>query len=238
MTAPGGPVVGGGASAAIAYSPVDNLELVAGTDLGFAEPTRHYAGQVGIGVYAREDVLRLEAIAGVFGGEAHGEAGSLSTGTGEEHSLHARYLAPYAQLFVGWHERRFENAFGVRVTAYLAEVDVVPLRGATPLGASQFGYERVAIEPAYTARALLGDIVRLDTQVGFSFYAGGDTSPTHGAVTPDGTVLDPDPAVGIFFAVGLGVQIDTSDPPPSLRLEPEPEPMVIDPPPGAYVPPS
>src|SRR5690349_3059670 len=41
-----------GAAAAVAYAPIDHLEILAGGDFLFSGPASRYGGQVGVGVFA------------------------------------------------------------------------------------------------------------------------------------------------------------------------------------------
>jgi hypothetical protein len=222
----GGPTLGGGANVGIAYAPVDHLVIVAGGDVFFGQNrARRYSGQVGVGVFARDDVLRLEAIVGAFGGGMHG-SGTFLDEPGR-YRLDARYVLPYAQLFVGWERESFELAVGIRVSALLADVKVTPSRGAPPLNARRIGTERAQIEPSLTIR-LPFDFFRLDFEVGAAIWAGHDSALEH-LTTEDGDSLASDGPFLPYFAVGIGFQLDTVEPPPR-------EVYTTPFPPGAYVP--
>lgn len=220
--------MGGGANVGIAYAPIDHLVIVAGGDAFFGQyRARRYSGQVGVGVFARDDVLRVEAIVGAFGGGMHG-SGYVEDGRDlHRYRLDGRYVLPYAQLFVGWEREHFEMAFGARVSALLADVKATPSSGSPPLNDRRIGTERAQIEPSLTIRVPF-DFFRIDLEVGATIWAGHDSALTDFETT-DGDRMASEGFLYPYFAAGIGFQLDTVEPPPR---EVDTTPF----PPGAYVP--
>ncbi len=234
----GGPTVPGavGASANVAYAPVDSLEIVAGGDFNFGTETRHYAGHVGIGTFAREDVLRLEATAGVYGGYAEGFGDGVVSGSTvfDRYRLDGPYAMPYGQVLIGFESGRIELAGGVRAYGFLSDVTITPSRTV-----SRDGYERFYVEPVLTIRIPF-DIVRVDLMTAFPINVAGVSDNSPADLAPE--TYD----VMWYFAVGVGFQIDTVEqaepeleyttPAPVYAPAPAPAPTYAPAPPPTYTP--
>lgn len=215
----GGAGVPGGAGVGLnlAYAPIDHLELVGGGDVNVGGDESHFAGHFGVGTFVRDDLFRLEAIAGLYGGYAEGVATRFTASSTDGYSLGGRYLMPYAQVLAGYERGHFEIAGGFRASGFVGDVELSPISPSPAHPTPQVGYERAYLEPLVTVRIPI-DWFRIDFQSGFPIVLGGDVSPAD---------LAPESEVMWYFAVGVGFQIDT------IEHEPvrEPEPMPVYPPP-------
>lgn len=224
---------GAGISANAGYAIVDSLEIVGGVDLNLGrDQARHYGGHVGIGTFVREDVFRLEAIAGAYAGWAEGRGLGFGTGAMSTSSfpyqLSGGYAMPYAQGLIGFERGHFELAGGLRIWGFMSDVTITPESGSPPRGVSSDGYERLYVEPLLTVRFPI-EIFRVDLQTGWPISAYGDVSPAD---------LAPETEVMWYFAVGIGFQFDTIEqpfvdeaPPAPVYVAPPPQPVYVPPPP-------
>lgn len=218
-----------GVSANVAYAPVDSFEIVAGADFNLGNEARHYAGQLAVGTFVREDVFRLEALAGTYAGYAEGFATGTCPGCSlgfASYRLEGPYLMPYGQVLIGFEGHRVEFAGGFRLYGSFADVTSSPSAGGPPRVPPRGGYERMYVEPVVTLRINI-DFVRVDlmTAVPINIAGASENAPLD-LVAESYDVM-------WYFAVGVGFQIDTIEQPAA------PEESYLEPAPGyAPAPPS
>lgn len=195
---------GAAVSANAGYAIIDSFSIVGGVDLNFGRDTaRHYGGHVGLGTFVREDVFRLEAIAGAYAGWAEGRGIGYTASSTYFYQLSGGYAMPYGQVMIGFERGHFELAAGLRLSGFASDVTITPEPAAPPRDTPRDGYERLYIEPVLNVRFPI-DFFRIDVQTGWPIVAYGDVSPAD---------LAPETQVMWYFAVGVGFQLDTIERP-------------------------
>jgi hypothetical protein len=209
VVARGGVMENNGTTLALqaAYAPVDHFSIAvsvdADVDRSDDERARHFGGGLAFGTFTRTEILRLEAMAGVGFGHAEGQALDCVVPDGSpciDYTLDGPYIQPFLQSLVGFEVPYFELAGGMRVFAQATTVAFVASDGSSGQGD---GFERVFIEPILTLRVPV-DVVRFEVLAGLPIALGGDSGPLPGSA---------EPLTYFYITFGLGLQLDTMEPP-------------------------
>jgi hypothetical protein len=189
----------------------------------------------------REDVFRFELTAGSYAGYAEGigdgyhtscSSGSLTNYCGL-YRITSPYALPYGQVLLGFESGHFEMAAGLRLMGMFADITVSALAATmSPRDVPRAGYERMYIEPVFTARIPF-EFFRIDFMTGWPINPRGVGDQSPGDLAQELDVM-------WYFAVGVGFQFDTIEREPEPLPEPAyaPPPPVYTPPPPAAPPPS
>lgn len=194
----------GSLTAQVAYSPVDQFEVLARADVDWdtpQNPTRHLGGGAAIGWYSPTDILRAEIIAGADGGSSVGDASRCATSaytycdTITNYALRASYVQPFVQGMVGFEIPYFELAGGLRFFGNVSWVDAIGSDGTSATSR----YDRTYVEPILTLRIPF-EVVRFEMLAGLPFQMLGADGPI--ANTSEQTTIP-------YVVAGFGVQLDT-----------------------------
>jgi hypothetical protein len=190
-----------------AYAPIDNLEVAGSVEVASGPDNQlHAGGGVAVGTFARHDVLRLEALAGVEGGygtgretvETHSFSG-MPIPDRMDHSwnLSGGYVSPLVQVAIGFEVPHFELAVGSRVRGTFAEVSAQWLSGLNaPTEKGNLAY--LSVDPFVTLRVPF-DIFRVELLMGGNIPLAGDLS----------AYSEPLAVANLYTSLGFGVQFDT-----------------------------
>lgn len=187
-----------------AYAPVDNFEVAANVDIDPASSqdntTQHFGGGIALGVFSDTDVLRLEGLLGINGGNAIGDGTNCPPGARcvslVRFQLSGPYMQPFVQGMVGFELPFFEFAGGLRVFGFLSDVSTIATDGTS----ARHGFERAYIEPIATIRVPIS-IIRLEITGGVPMMLAGDVGPV-GIDATEGFSQ-------AYITGGIGIQFDT-----------------------------
>ncbi len=180
----GGLRVPGGAGGAInvAHAPVDHFEIVGGIDAAGGSGPYHVGVTAGVGTFVRDDVLRLELMAGTAAGWMGSELQlrscffSFSSCTPQSADIQGYYLGPFVQGMIGFELSSFVFAAGARLHGYLSDTRLV--RDDSSELAQFDTNRRLYVEPVLTAR-FGGERVHFEVLISYGVPIVGD-SDVHG----------------------------------------------------------